>query len=129
LRKVDDIMADEKCFAEKYFSIARIVVLLCLCNHGFDSKYIFRHFPAKKEMALFRPCIDLHNGKVKQIVGGTLTADGDCRTNFVAQHGAGYFATLYRNVRGMLPKDCSYFTGLKKTILPVTAQPAGRARD
>ena len=24
----------------------------------------------------FRPCIDIHNGKVKQIVGGSLTDDG-----------------------------------------------------
>lgn len=35
----------------------------------------------------FRPCIDLHNGQVKQIVGGTLS-DGEpnkLKTNFVAR--------------------------------------------
>ena len=35
----------------------------------------------------FRPCIDLHAGQVKQIVGGTLTDDandGRLRTNFIA---------------------------------------------
>ncbi len=34
----------------------------------------------------FRPCIDIHNGKVKQIVGGSLTDTGDwAQTNFVAE--------------------------------------------
>jgi len=34
---------------------------------------------------MFRPCIDLHEGKVKQIVGGTLGgAAGDLKTNFVS---------------------------------------------
>ena len=33
----------------------------------------------------FRPCIDIHNGKVKQIVGGSLKDAGDQATeNFVA---------------------------------------------
>ncbi len=44
---------------------------------------------------MFRPCIDLHEGKVKQIVGGTLTEAG-ARTNFVAEQSAAYFAELYR---------------------------------
>ncbi|WP_300667469.1 phosphoribosylformimino-5-aminoimidazole carboxamide ribotide isomerase [Desulfoluna sp.] len=45
----------------------------------------------------FRPCIDLHQGVVKQIVGGTLT-DGDAAptTNFSATHPASWFAELYR---------------------------------
>ena len=49
--------------------------------------------------ALFRPCIDLHDGKVKQIVGGTLnTADGETlRTNFVSEKSPAYYAELYRN--------------------------------
>lgn len=34
---------------------------------------------------MFRPCIDLHEGKVKQIVGGTLAEEpGRLRTNFVS---------------------------------------------
>lgn len=45
--------------------------------------------------AQFRPCIDLHDGKVKQIVGGTLTDGGTPRTNFVAAHTPDYFARLY----------------------------------
>ena len=44
---------------------------------------------------MFRPCIDLHEGKVKQIVGGTLS-DAGARTNFVSEHSAAWFAELYR---------------------------------
>lgn len=46
---------------------------------------------------MFRPCIDLHEGKVKQIVGGTLSDQpGSLRTNFVADRPASWFAELYR---------------------------------
>jgi phosphoribosylformimino-5-aminoimidazole carboxamide ribotide isomerase len=45
---------------------------------------------------MFRPCIDLHEGKVKQIVGGTLNAPGDLRTNFVSEKPAAWFAELYK---------------------------------
>lgn len=49
-------------------------------------------------MSRFRPCIDLHDGRVKQIVGGTLTDDGGgLRTNFVSTRPAEYFAGLYRD--------------------------------
>lgn len=46
---------------------------------------------------LFRPCIDLHEGMVKQIVGGTLdSADGALETNFVASEAPAFFADRYR---------------------------------
>ncbi len=45
----------------------------------------------------FRPCIDIHNGKVKQIVGGSLIDDGDqAEENFVSDMEASDFAKLYR---------------------------------
>jgi phosphoribosylformimino-5-aminoimidazole carboxamide ribotide isomerase len=44
---------------------------------------------------MFRPCIDLHEGKVKQIVGGTLGEAGP-RTNFVSEKPAAWFAELYK---------------------------------
>jgi phosphoribosylformimino-5-aminoimidazole carboxamide ribotide isomerase len=48
-------------------------------------------------MTKFRPCIDLHSGQVKQIVGGTLsTKESDLKTNFVSKHTASYYAELYR---------------------------------
>jgi len=46
---------------------------------------------------MFRPCIDLHEGRVKQIVGGSLgEAPGRLRTNFVSDRPARWFAELYR---------------------------------
>jgi phosphoribosylformimino-5-aminoimidazole carboxamide ribotide isomerase len=46
---------------------------------------------------MFRPCIDLHEGKVKQLVGGTLSNDSSqIKTNFVAQHSAAWYAELYK---------------------------------
>lgn len=46
---------------------------------------------------MFRPCIDLHEGKVKQIVGGSLSdSPGILRTNFVSNRPAAWFAELYR---------------------------------
>ena len=44
---------------------------------------------------MFRPCIDLHEGKVKQIVGGTL-GDAGLRTNFISEKSAAWFAELYQ---------------------------------
>ena len=49
-------------------------------------------------MTRFRPCIDLHAGQVKQIVGGTLsTVENDLKTNHVSTLPAGHFAKLYRD--------------------------------
>lgn len=46
---------------------------------------------------MFRPCIDLHEGQVKQIVGGTLNDGGTgLHTNFVSEKSAAWFADLYR---------------------------------
>ncbi len=47
-------------------------------------------------MTLFRPCIDLHQGKVKQIVGGSLRDAGEPVTNFETDRSAAYFARLYK---------------------------------
>ncbi len=46
-------------------------------------------------MTKFRPCIDLHQGQVKQIVGGSLNDQG-ADTNFVSQYDAAHYANLYR---------------------------------
>lgn len=46
---------------------------------------------------MFRPCIDLHNGKVKQIVGGTLSDTGQgIVENFVSDKGAEYYAKRFK---------------------------------
>ncbi|MGQ4807592.1 hypothetical protein NKDENANG_00946 [Candidatus Entotheonellaceae bacterium PAL068K] len=44
----------------------------------------------------FRPCIDLHRGVVKQVVGSTLRPDADPTTNFATDQPAAHFASLYR---------------------------------
>lgn len=46
----------------------------------------------------FRPCIDIHNGQVKQIVGGSLCDEGDrADENFVSRQNGDFFAKLYKN--------------------------------
>ena len=48
----------------------------------------------------FRPCIDIHNGKVKQIVGGSLRDEGDqAKENFVSTQDAAFFAEMYQKDR------------------------------
>ncbi|WP_136077317.1 phosphoribosylformimino-5-aminoimidazole carboxamide ribotide isomerase [Pontiella desulfatans] len=44
----------------------------------------------------FRPCIDLHNGKVKQIVGGSLADGAEPETNFVSEKPPAWYARLYK---------------------------------
>ncbi|MBB1488712.1 phosphoribosylformimino-5-aminoimidazole carboxamide ribotide isomerase [Oceanospirillum sediminis] len=46
-------------------------------------------------MTQFRPCIDLHQGQVKQIVGGSLNDQG-ADTNYVSPYDAAYYARLYQ---------------------------------
>ncbi|GLI59161.1 hypothetical protein VaNZ11_000988 [Volvox africanus] len=52
----------------------------------------------------FRPCIDIHKGKVKQIVGSTLKdlpetqgAAAELKTNFVSDKPSSWYSELYRN--------------------------------
>ena len=52
----------------------------------------------------FRPCIDIHNGKVKQIVGTSLREGSSAsalKENFVSEKNASYYAALYRD-KGLL---------------------------
>ena len=45
----------------------------------------------------FRPCIDIHNGKVKQVVGSSIKDEGNiAKENFVSEKGADYYANLYK---------------------------------
>ena len=49
----------------------------------------------------FRPCIDIHNGHVKQIVGGSLCdSDNEQKENFVSEYDAAYYAEMYKK-RGL----------------------------
>ena len=53
-----------------------------------SSYLIFPLFTMSTRSSLFRPCIDLHDGQVKQIVGGTLSEElpESLKTNFVATY-------------------------------------------
>lgn len=65
----------------------------------------------------FRPCIDIHNGKVKQIIGSSLKDENDhAADNFIAEWDAGYYAGLYKKygLRGghiilLNSKDSPYY--------------------
>ena len=73
----------------------------------------------------FRPCIDIHNGQVKQIVGGSLTDVNDAaQENFVAVQDAAFFANLYKNagLKGghiilLNPVSSEYYEATKKQAL------------
>lgn len=65
----------------------------------------------------FRPCIDIHNGQVKQIVGGSLLDTGNvAKENYVASEDGAYFAELYKRygLKGghiilLNPADSEYY--------------------
>ncbi|MCI9615055.1 MAG: phosphoribosylformimino-5-aminoimidazole carboxamide ribotide isomerase [Dorea sp.] len=73
----------------------------------------------------FRPCIDIHNGAVKQIVGGSLRDEDDQAVeNFKAAQDAGYFAQLYRRdgLKGghvilLNPPSSEYYEKTRKQAL------------
>ena len=82
----------------------------------------------------FRPCIDIHNGKVKQIVGGSLRDSGDeARENYISNQGAEYFAQLYKEdgLKGghvilLNPPSSDYFGATKRQALAaLEAYPGG----
>lgn len=82
----------------------------------------------------FRPCIDIHNGSVKQIVGSSLRDRNDAaRENFVAKQDAAFFARLYqeygiRNGHIILlnPVSSPYYNETKKQALSaLAAYPGG----
>lgn len=82
----------------------------------------------------FRPCIDIHNGKVKQIVGGSLKDAGDqARENFVSELDAAFYASLYRDagIRGghvilLNGRDSSYYDDTREQALrALKAYPGG----
>ena len=82
----------------------------------------------------FRPCIDIHNGKVKQIVGGSLKDLGDqAQENFVSGQDAAFYAKLYQknNLKGghiilLNSVDSPYYEATKAQALEALgAYPGG----
>lgn len=82
----------------------------------------------------FRPCIDIHNGQVKQIVGGSLKDDNDLALeNFVSRQDAPFYARLYQRsgIKGghiilLNPKSSPYYQATKEQALEsLKAYPKG----
>lgn len=80
----------------------------------------------------FRPCIDIHNGKVKQIVGSSLVDEGDqARENFASSKGADFYARMYKEMglRGghiilLNPIESPYYDITKKqAMMALSATP------
>ena len=82
----------------------------------------------------FRPCIDIHNGKVKQIVGGSLLDQGNqAEENFVSEQDGAFYANLYQQaglVGGHIillnPESSEYYQATKaQALLALRAYPGG----
>lgn len=82
----------------------------------------------------FRPCIDIHNGKVKQIVGGSLKDRGDFASeNFVSEQDSRFYADMYRKsgIKGghiilLNSVDSEYYEDTKEqAVMALEAYPQG----
>ena len=81
----------------------------------------------------FRPCIDIHNGKVKQIVGSSLRDSGDAaKDNFVSEHSSEYFADIYKekklensHVIILNSADSEFYEASKKAAMAAGFSKAG----
>lgn len=81
----------------------------------------------------FRPCIDIHNGKVKQIVGGSLNDFGDqAEENFISEKDAAFYARCYQkdglkdgHVILLNPKTSPYYEETKRQALLALSQALG----
>ncbi len=82
----------------------------------------------------FRPCIDIHNGKVKQIVGGSLIDAGNqAKENFVSEQDAAFFAHLYKeegmhggHIILLNARDSEYYEATKaQAMLALKEYPGG----
>ena len=82
----------------------------------------------------FRPCIDIHNGKVKQIVGGSLKDEGNhAEENFISEQDAAWYAEQYQkdNLKGghiilLNPENSEYYKAdVKQALAALHAYPEG----
>lgn len=82
----------------------------------------------------FRPCIDIHNGKVKQIVGGSLKDEGNqADTNFTSEYTADFYAKMYQkdglmggHIILLNAKESEYFEATREQAMKaLAAYPGG----
>lgn len=82
----------------------------------------------------FRPCIDIHNGKVKQIVGGSLRDVGDFASeNYVSGEDSSFYASLFKqdgiegaHVIMLNSRDSEYYQSTKDMALKALAEYPGK---
>lgn len=88
----------------------------------------------KEKKMEFRPCIDIHNGAVKQIVGSSLEDSGDrAEENFVSVQDAAFYARMYQeygikngHIILLNPASSAFFENTKKEALAaLRAYPGG----
>ena len=104
-----------------------------LFDVGRKKSYHEKNRRDKEEYMRFRPCIDIHNGQVKQIVGGSLQEEkGKVRENFVSGQDAGFYARFYREskVKGghiilLNPETSPYFQATKEQAMKALAEYPG----
>ena len=96
-------------------------------------KYVFVSI-GKGEYMRFRPCIDIHNGKVKQIIGGSLRDEGNqAQENFISRYDSTFYARKYRedeldggHIIMLNAPDSSYYEATKNAALEALgAYPGG----
>ena len=82
----------------------------------------------------FRPCIDIHNGCVKQIVGGSLTDnENQAKNNFVSEKKADFYANMYKkdgfkggHIIILNPAGSTYYNeDIEQAKLALAAYPGG----
>ena len=72
----------------------------------------------------FRPCIDIHNGKVKQIVGGSLKDAGNqAKENFVSEQDGAFYANLYKE-KGLTGGHIILLNSAASEYFPATREQA-----
>jgi len=88
----------------------------------------------KEENMKFRPCIDIHNGKIKQIVGGSLSdQENQAIDNYIANQDGAYYANIYKqdgltggHIILLNSKESEYYEDTKaQAILALQAYPGG----
>lgn len=105
----------------------KLIKIIVICIYNYTTKEI--RFKGVDSIVLkkmqFRPCIDIHNGKVKQIVGSSLKDLGNqAQENFVSEQDAAFYANMYKedNVKGghiilLNASDSEYFESTKEQAL------------
>ena len=81
----------------------------------------------------FRPCIDIHNGSVKQIVGGSLSDNNSAKENFISEKNADFYADLYKkdkltggHIILLNPVSSEYYEAdVKQALIALKTYPQG----